>query len=725
MKALWVETESAMRWRLSSEELIPVARYRSHLGLAQIPAGFGSLGKGFRLKGSSPPHGNPKRTGGGEMPSQARYLTKSRYRLGTECPTKLFYTGKDAYPDQREVDPFLAALAEGGYQVGELAKHYFPGGHDIKTLNHDDAEAQTRKLLENDNAVIYEAAIKHGNLFIRVDILKKTGHFLDLIEVKAKSFDRTEDSPFLNKTGRIRSKWMPYLQDVAFQRFVVAAAFPQWTVVSYLMMPDKNTVCTVDGLNQKFMISRDATQRKCVHVSSILDEADVKDPILARIPVDEYLDMLCQTGPTQAGFQGSWEDEIAFFSDHYQNDERIWTPVRNACKSCEFRATRKEEEAGKRSGFKECWSHALGWKDKDFEEPSVLDIWNFRHSDRLIQEYKTKMEHVTEADINPQSDGRPGLSRSERQWLQVKKAQTRDDSIFLDREGLKAEMSTWAYPLHFIDFETSMVAIPFNAGRRPYEGIAFQFSHHTVAEDGSIAHVGQFLCADPGVFPNFQFIRALEKQLEQDQGTLFMYASHENNFLNTIYHQLKAEGDSMPDRDRLCAFIRTISRSTGCGAEQWAGERAMVDMCHLVKRYHFDPATRGSNSIKSVLPAVLNASRHLQSKYSKPIYGAANGIPSLNFTDWTWIEMGNGEILDPYHKLPRLFVDDTAKMHSRLSEDDEIRSGGAALTAYAHLQFAEMTDYERSELIQGLLKYCELDTFAMVLIWEFWASEIG
>jgi len=41
-----------------------------------------------------------------------------------------------------------------------------------------------------------------------------------------------------------------------------------------------------------------------------------------------------------------------------------------------------------------------------------------------------------------------------------------------------------------IDFETSMVAIPFNKGRHPYEGIAFQFSHKIVYEDDRIEHKG-------------------------------------------------------------------------------------------------------------------------------------------------------------------------------------------------------------------------------------------
>ena len=53
-----------------------------------------------------------------------RYLTKSRFKLGMECPTKLFYTGNPLYPDKSIDDPFLLALADGGFQVGELAKQY-------------------------------------------------------------------------------------------------------------------------------------------------------------------------------------------------------------------------------------------------------------------------------------------------------------------------------------------------------------------------------------------------------------------------------------------------------------------------------------------------------------------------------------------------------------------------------------------------------------------------
>ena len=86
--------------------------------------------------------------------SRPRYLTKSRFKLAVECPTKLNYTGKRDYADTKQDDSFLQALADGGFQVGELAKLMHPGGHDITSKDHVEAEAQTRALLAQSGTVI-------------------------------------------------------------------------------------------------------------------------------------------------------------------------------------------------------------------------------------------------------------------------------------------------------------------------------------------------------------------------------------------------------------------------------------------------------------------------------------------------------------------------------------------------------------------------------------------
>ena len=115
---------------------------------------------------------------------QQRYLTKSRFQLAMQCKTKLFYVGKPEYVNKSIDDPFLLSLAEGGFQVGALAKCYFPGGYDIESKDPDEALRMTNELMRKPDVTLYEAAFLYGNLFIRTDILVKRGKQLELIEVK-------------------------------------------------------------------------------------------------------------------------------------------------------------------------------------------------------------------------------------------------------------------------------------------------------------------------------------------------------------------------------------------------------------------------------------------------------------------------------------------------------------------------------------------------------------
>ena len=57
-------------------------------------------------------------------------------------------------------------------------------------------------------------------------------------------------------------------------------------------------------------------------------------------------------------------------------------------------------------------------------------------------------------------------------------------------------------------------------------------------------------------------------------------------------------------------------------------------------------------------------------------------------------------------------------------EDANIQEGGAAMMAYAKMQFTDMADEEREALRNALLQYCELDTLAMVMIYEHWRESI-
>ena len=51
-----------------------------------------------------------------------------------------------------------------------------------------------------------------------------------------------------------------------------------------------------------------------------------------------------------------------------------------------------------------------------------------------------------------------------------------------------------------------------------------------------------------------------------------------------------------------------------------------------------------------------------------------------------------------------------------------IAEGGAAAMAYSRLQFEDLNNDSRQRIKNSLLRYCELDTLAMVLVLQAWKS---
>ena len=49
---------------------------------------------------------------------------------------------------------------------------------------------------------------------------------------------------------------------------------------------------------------------------------------------------------------------------------------------------------------------------------------------------------------------------------------------------------------------------------------------------------------------------------------------------------------------------------------------------------------------------------------------------------------------------------------------DKVSDGGAALTAYGRLMYEDLSAATRRRIEQSLLEYCELDTLAMVLLYQ-------
>ena len=671
-----------------------------------------------------------------------KLFTKSAFKIALECPRRLYYAyDSKLYANQDLTDDFLKSLAEGGFQVGELAKVYYgiKGEADIDVLGYDESVEKTKELFKNDTVNIAEAAFRYGNLFVRADIIEKKGDDITLIEVKAKSWD--PDSEFIKKNKIISTGIRPYIYDVAFQKYVIMKAlkeiYPdqQFTVKARLMMADKSKLATVDGLNQMFRIYKNADRSYAEADNLAWTVAGVvpeNERVLTAFDVDQYCDMII-AGET--GEQGKpdfmeglkFEQFVDVMSKHYCERTKADTELGTKCFECPFCKTEKNNDK-LLDGYKECWMEKAKFTEADFQKPLIKDLWgqHIRRGDFLAKG-KYFMEELTEDDMSRKTKmSKSGLDHLQRKWLQIAVATDNEKiqkeygeflngGIYLDTDGIKAEMAKWTYPLHFIDFETSAVALPFYKGMRPYEDVAFQFSHHKVDvnKDGSytIEHANEYINVKKGFFPNFEFVRKLKSALEGDQGTIFRYSIHENKILCKIQDQLVKSDEA--DKDELINFIEHITKG---------GPRAMVDLQDLVLQYYYHPIMKGKYSIKLVLPSVLNSSEFIKTKYSHPIYGT-EAMPSKNLKDKVWIEYEEDGVTvkNPYKLLPAVatYIDMPHEYIDKMEMDEgeTVANGGVALAAYAKLQFS---DTQMSQALEkALLCYCELDTLAMVFIWEY------
>ena len=652
------------------------------------------------------------------------YLTKSRFKIGMSCPTKLYFESNSLQFDNNDDgNEFMKALAKGGIQVGEMAKLYYPGGIEIDAKSKEEQLKQTNSALTKENVIIYEAAIKVRHKFIRVDILVKRGNFIRIIEVKSKSCEGKEESQFLNKSNIIDSKERPYLEDIAFQYLVCLDYFKGYDVIPFLMMPNKNIACSVDGYYQKFVLVNDGYRDRCKVVKGTsVDDLGVQ--IMTAVKVKDTVEILINDDfyRQHPDFGGrSFIEVIDWFEDlllGYENGALCYfSEPYVKCKTCQFKSKNIDK-----SGFHQCLTKKKNWSSTDFDRPKVWEIWNSPNLKNFLLEDRWFMDEIDSSEINVGK-------RGDRQILQIENTNNKLKDASIDIEGLKSEIDNFDWPLNLIDFETTGPAIPLFKGYKPYQGLCFQFSHHVIYRDGRVEHKNEYLGMGQGKNPSFEFIVKLYNSLSENEGSVFMFSFHENTYLNYMIQLLWKESpyDSAYTH-KLVSFLQTLTSPNKDITPKWEeGKRKMIDMAVMVRAYYWHPDMKGSNSIKQVLPAIMNDSQFIKNKYSKAIYGKTNEVKSLNFDNHTWVKFDeNGKVIDAYktlETLDELLPIDMKKME-RLFTNNIVGDGGAAMTSWAFMQFAEMSDAERNNIADALKRYCELDTMAMVMIMEAWLDMI-
>jgi Domain of unknown function(DUF2779) len=638
-------------------------------------------------------------------------LTKSRFTLATECPRKLVYDGDPRYANTRANDEFLESLARSGHQIGALAKALYPEGIEIRAPSLEEQIDETMRHLQNSSVTLFEATFRVENLVVRTDILVKSGTAIRLIEVKSKSLDPDRaEKLFRSKTG-IRSKWLPYLRDAAFQTHVVRRAYPLWVVHPYLMLVDPTVVCA-DALGTRVRASKRGRQ-VTVALDPDLRFQDIRPSILVThdiaSEVDQVLAGAMETGDTTLDFD-SFVDQVASSLAQGKDPEPRPGPQ---CRSCEFYCPPHLRTDTNRSGWAECMEICYREPVSVPRTATVFGLYSDRETAQRVASGLFLLSPLDESHIGLKEDLR-SISLSHRHHLQVLEAQSRAAARFLRSDVLREAFATWRFPLHFIDFETARPCLPFHVGRKPNELLLFQFSHHTLEADGRLTHRTQILATEPGQLPNALVVSALREALQHDDGTVIHWWDHERTVLEDLREQF--EGSANSGHQTLIPFVDSLLEK--------APEGRLVDLGRLVAETAFFTGTGGSSSIKKVLPAVLDLSDFLRHRYSAPIYGT-EAMRSLNFAaGWIWWRKEGERVVDPCALLEPLFPDAeldeilTSAESAGSSPVDFVNNGGAAMVAYGELQRTDLPSLERRQYERALLRYCELDTLAMVMVYE-------
>lgn len=137
-------------------------------------------------------------------------LSKSRVQYGHQCHLRLWNDcfARELATPANQVDQFRFAR---GTRVGELARQRFPGGKLIEAgYEHADraVEATHEAMADVSIPALFEAAVVHENVAVRVDVLQRVdGEAWNLFEVKAASNAKEV-----------------YLRDVAIQLWVARGA---------------------------------------------------------------------------------------------------------------------------------------------------------------------------------------------------------------------------------------------------------------------------------------------------------------------------------------------------------------------------------------------------------------------------------------------------------------------------------------------------------------------
>lgn len=544
------------------------------------------------------------------------------------------------------------------------------------------AEEETKRWLKEENVAICGAVLRSGNFITRIPILVKEGDQYTIVQVHGKLRKRSQKET-IQWPVKSRSTAV-YLLKAAYRTGILKKCINTNEIRIALFFPDKSYRSGYDGLLQKM------TDVRSKNPSAVLIEESEKlfTGVDATDAVSHVLDGLPESVSHNL-FTGKTIKECCDLIDchEWSLGNQFDVKIHKECKYCEYRRIASKRDGG-------CWNEFFLDERVSYPERHVFElIGHGSDSDSEMGYFYQEQVPYTDSFHTFELIKKYGgdkLTIHQRRMLQL--LESKGDSVpkIWIKPGIK-ELSKIRYPLHFIDFEAATYALPMQRGVNCYYPVYFQFSCHSLFEDGTIQY-NEWLDTDPDrVNPHEEFVHRLYSIPSVLEGTIVQYSQFEYRALKYLLKDFKK--NSMYYEKEITMLEKIMWKP--------ASDSRFLDLNRIVEEYYYNRYLQGSIGLKQVLKSILTWKKIDQNEHSD--------IAKLYDTHINLLEGADvGNHPDPYQ---------TMNLNGMIIDD-----GAAAMNAYLSLKNKLLSENEMDQIPVLLRRYCSLDSYALLILFRHFKS---
>lgn len=215
----------------------------------------------------------------------------------------------------------------------------------------------------------------------------------------------------------------------------------------------------------------------------------------------------------------------------------------------------------------------FAYSNPDVPEYSVHDINRIGASKKLFHDWIDRGIYAIEQIDNPEA--LTGAKKTQYDAYMT-------GSVIIDHTKIQETLGALTYPLQFFDFEGYTSVIPLANGFGAYEQIPFQYSLHTLHEDGTMEHK-EFIITESQPNMTEELADRMTQDLDPHGSVIVWYKNYEKQRIEKLIevHPEHAE------------FFEAILDN-------------IFDLMEIFsKQYYVDAKFMGSASIKNILPVLV------------------------------------------------------------------------------------------------------------------------